>query len=141
MHVDRYVNVYRLKELKILHCGLEKINQSKNDDCGARKPDQSKEYSHPQFSLFLYDKRQVNVHSSLAFIRNIQLWCDCLQGAVGSHRGKNSHKGNEADWSGIIHTYMSEKQKAKRLKSRAINTLALRVHSFCCALRRRQVDS
>jgi len=35
MHVDRYVNVYRLEEFKILHCGLEEINQSKNDACGA----------------------------------------------------------------------------------------------------------
>lgn len=90
MHVDRYVNVYRLREFKILRCGLEKINQSKNDACGSLE-------EYPHFSLSLYHKRQVNVHCSLAFTRNVQLLCDCLQGAVRSHRGKHRHKDNEED--------------------------------------------
>ncbi len=37
-------------------------------------------------SLSLYHKRQVHVHSSLAFTRNIQPCCNCLQGAQAQEK-------------------------------------------------------
>lgn len=131
MHVDRYANVYRLEEFKTLHCGLEKINQSKNDACSSLE-------EYPHFSLSLYHKRQVNVHCSLAYTRNIQLRCDCLQGAIGASTGIKTMKLMKTLWKA---SSMSEKQKAKIFRSRAINSLAVRFHYLCCALRRRQVDS
>lgn len=44
------------------------------------------QYPHSQISLPLYHKRQV--HSSLAFTRNIPPCCNCLQGAVGNHKAR-----------------------------------------------------
>lgn len=36
--------------------------------------------------------RQVQLHSSLAFTRNIQLRCHCLQGAARNHRASTGLK-------------------------------------------------
>lgn len=53
MHVDRYVNVYRLEEFKIVHCGLEKINRSENDACASLQDYPHSPYTTKDKSIFI----------------------------------------------------------------------------------------